>query len=37
MKALGIEVIELFNPAYKEFSIRADGKQTRKRLDDSGM
>ena len=37
MKALGIEVIELCNPAYKEFSTLADGKQTRKVLDDNGM
>ena len=37
MKGLGIEVIELCNPAYKEFSSLADGKQTRKVLDDSGM
>ena len=37
MKALGIEVIELCNPAYKEFSSLADGKQTRKLLDDNGM
>jgi len=37
MKALGIEVIELCNPAYKEFSSLADGKQTRKILDDNGM
>lgn len=37
MKALGIEVIELCNPAYKEFSSLADGKQTRKILDDNGL
>jgi len=37
MKAAGIEVIELCNPAYKEFSTLADGKQTRKVLDDNGM
>ena len=37
MKALGIEVIELCNPAYKEFSSLADGKQTRKILDDNGI
>ena len=37
MKAIGIEVIELCNPAYKEFSSLADGKQTRKVLDDNGM
>src|SRR5215207_7351292 len=37
MKALGIDVIELCNPSYKEFSSLADGKQTRKILDDNGM
>jgi sugar phosphate isomerase/epimerase len=37
MKAIGIEVVELCNPAYKEFSSLADGKQTRKVLDDNGM
>jgi sugar phosphate isomerase/epimerase len=37
MKGIGIEVIELCNPAYKEFSSLADGKQTRKILDDNGM
>ena len=37
MKALGIEVIELCNPTYKEFSSLADGKQTRKIVDDNGM
>jgi sugar phosphate isomerase/epimerase len=37
MKAIGIEVIELCNPAYKEFSSLADGKQTRKIVDDHGM
>jgi sugar phosphate isomerase/epimerase len=37
MKALGIEVIELCNPAYKEFSSLADGKQTRKIIDDNGL
>ena len=37
MKALGIEVIELCNPTYKEFATLVDGKQTRKILDDNGM
>ena len=37
MKAAGIEVIELCNPSYKEFSSLADGKQTRKILDDNGI
>ncbi len=37
MKGLGIEVIELCNPAYKEFSTLSDGKQTRKLLDDNGI
>jgi sugar phosphate isomerase/epimerase len=37
MKSIGIEVIELCNPAYKEFASLADGKQTRKILDDNGM
>jgi sugar phosphate isomerase/epimerase len=36
MKSIGIEVIELCNPAYKEFASLADGKQTRKILDDNG-
>ena len=36
-EGIGIEVIELCNPAYKEFSSLADGKQTRKILDDNGM
>src|SRR6185436_14778613 len=37
MKGIGIEVIELCNPTYKEFATLADGKQTRKILDDNGM
>ena len=37
MKGIGIEVIELCNPAYKEFSSLSDGKQTRKILDDNGI
>jgi len=37
MKGVGIEVIELCNPAYKEFSSLSDGKQTRKILDDNGI
>jgi sugar phosphate isomerase/epimerase len=37
MKAIGIEVIELCNPTYREYAVLADGKQTRKILDDAGM
>jgi sugar phosphate isomerase/epimerase len=37
MKAIGIDVVELCNPAYAEFKSLADGKQTRKILDDNGM
>ena len=37
MKAIGIDVVELCNPTYNEFKILADGKQTRKILDDNGM
>ena len=37
MKAIGIEDIELCNPTYAEFKSLADGKQTRKILDDNGM
>ena len=37
MKGVGIEVVELCNPAYKEFSSLSDGKQTRKILDDNGI
>src|SRR5947209_6448892 len=37
MKAIGIEVIELCNPGYAEFAKLADGKATRKTLDDNGM
>jgi sugar phosphate isomerase/epimerase len=37
MKGIGIEVVELCNPAYAEFKSLADGKQTRKILDDNGM
>ncbi|MFL6279998.1 MAG: sugar phosphate isomerase/epimerase family protein [Vicinamibacterales bacterium] len=37
MKTIGIEVIELCNPAYAEFKSLADGKQTRKILDDNGV
>jgi len=37
MKAIGIEVIELCNPTYADYKVLADGKQTRKILDDAGM
>jgi len=37
MKGIGIEVVELCNPSYKEFASLADGKQTRKILDDNGI
>jgi len=37
MKAIGIEVIEFCNPTYREYAVLADGKQTRKILDDAGM
>jgi sugar phosphate isomerase/epimerase len=37
MKALGIEVVELCSPSYAEFASLADGKATRKVLDDNGM
>ena len=37
MKAIGIEVIELCNPAYAEFKSLADGKQTRRMIDDAGL
>jgi sugar phosphate isomerase/epimerase len=37
MKAIGIDVVELCNPAYAEFKSLADGKQTRKMLDDNGV
>jgi sugar phosphate isomerase/epimerase len=37
MKALGIDVIELCSPSYAEFASLADGKATRKVLDDNGM
>jgi sugar phosphate isomerase/epimerase len=37
MKALGIEVIELCNPTYNEYKNLADGKTTRKMIDDAGM
>ena len=37
MKSIGIEVVELCNPTYADFKILADGKQTRKILDDSGI
>jgi sugar phosphate isomerase/epimerase len=37
MKEIGIEAVELCNPAYKEFAALADGKATRKVLDDNGI
>jgi len=37
MKAIGIEQIELCSPGYTQFKSLADGKQTRKILDDNGM
>jgi sugar phosphate isomerase/epimerase len=37
MKGIGIEVIELCNPTYNEYKNLADGKMTRKILDDNGM
>ena len=37
MKAIGIDVIELCSPGYSEFASLADGKATRKILDDHGM
>src|SRR5579871_2838028 len=37
MAALGIQHIELCCPGYKEFASLADGKQTRKILDDHGL
>ena len=37
LRAAGIEVIELCSPSYNEFANLADGKATRKTLDDSGM
>lgn len=37
MKGIGIEVIELCSPGYEAFASLADGKQTRKILDDHGL
>src|SRR5437016_5140138 len=37
MKGIGIQVVELCNPAYNEFKNLADAKQTRTILDDNGM
>jgi sugar phosphate isomerase/epimerase len=37
MKAAGIDVVELCSPSYNEFASLADGKATRKILDDIGM
>ncbi len=37
MKGIGIDVIELCNPGYREFASLADGKATKKILDDNGI
>jgi sugar phosphate isomerase/epimerase len=37
MKAAGIEQIELCSPAYAQFKSLADGKQTRKIIEDHGL
>jgi sugar phosphate isomerase/epimerase len=37
MKALGVDVVELDSPGYKEFAALADGKATRTILDDHGI
>jgi sugar phosphate isomerase/epimerase len=37
MKGIGIEIVELCNPTYNEYKNLADGKLTRKILDDNGM
>jgi sugar phosphate isomerase/epimerase len=37
MAALGIQSIELCSPGYREFSSLADGKQTRKIIEDHGL
>ena len=37
MKAIGIDQIELCSPGYKQFTSLADGKATRKILDDNGI
>src|SRR5687768_12119166 len=37
MKGIGIDVIELCSPGYAEFASLADGKATRKLLDDNGL
>jgi sugar phosphate isomerase/epimerase len=37
MKALGIDSIELCSPGYAEFASLADGKQTRKIIEDHGL
>src|SRR4051812_10346917 len=37
MKALGIGQVELDSPGYREFAALADGKATRKVLDDHGI
>lgn len=37
MKSIGIDVIELCSPSYREFASLADGKMVKKVLDDNGM
>jgi len=37
MKAVGIDLVELCSPSYMEFASLADGKTTKKTLDDNGM
>ena len=37
MADLGVGILELCSPAYGEFSVLADGKQTRKILEDRGL
>ncbi len=37
MKGAGIDVIELCSPSYAEFASLADGKATRKIIDDNGL
>src|SRR5215213_5269420 len=37
MKALGVGILELCSPGYAEFNSLADGKQTRKIIEDHGL
>src|ERR1041384_8280500 len=37
MAALGVGSLELCSPAYGEFAVLSDGKQTRKILEDNGL